>query len=173
MATILYRIALNMPAPLLSLFWVNELQATDTLIGLRGTVGYGALVVGYMVWGRWANRLSHVRVLRWGALGLALYVLLTAFIPSAWWLLPAAALWGLAAGGVDIGLFDLMLASCPKERQPLFAAVWSMVANGAIFVGPLIGAALARATSLRTALIIAAVAQAVTTIPFAALPKDV
>ena len=173
LSTILYRIALNMPAPLLSLFWVNELQASDTLIGLRGTVGYGALVVGYVFWGRSANRLGHVRVLTWGAMGLALYVLLTAFIPSAWWLLPAAGLWGLAAGGVDIGLFDLMLASCPKERQPLFAAVWSMVANGAIFIGPLIGAALARATSLRTALIIAALAQALTTLPFIALPKDV
>jgi len=66
-----------------------------------------------------------------------------------------------------------MLASCPAQRQPLFAALWSTAANAAIFAGPLLGAALSDATSLSTALIVAGIAQAVTTIPFVFLPKDV
>jgi MFS family permease len=172
-ATILYRLALNLPVPLFSLFWVNELHAPDTLIGLRGTVGYAALVAGYTIWGRLTNRLGHRRVLRWSAFGLGLYPILTALSPSAGWLLPVAAVWGITVAGVDIGLFDLMLAACPEHRQPLFAAVWSMATNTAIFVGPLLGAALSNATTLATALIIAGVAQWVTTIPFSALPHDV
>jgi MFS family permease len=172
-STVLYRLALNAPAPLFSLFWVNELQATDTLIGLRGTVGHAALVVGYMFWGRSANRLGHRRVLTLCALGFAAYPIMTGLSPTAIWILPAAAVWGLTAAGLDIGLFDLMLASCPNQRQPLFAAVWSMVANTAIFVGPLLGAALSNSTSLGFALIIAGVAQVVTTIPFRYLPHDV
>jgi len=172
-ATILYRVALNLPAPLFSLFWVNELRAPDTLIGLRGTVGHGALVAGYIIWGRLAGRLGHRRVLTWSALGLGLYPILTALSPSAPWLLPVAAVWGITAAGVDIGLFDLMLAACPEHRQPLFAAVWSMAANAAVFAGPLLGAALSNATTIATALIIAGIAQWVMTLPFSTLPRDV
>jgi len=172
-ATMLYRLALNLPVPLFSLFWVNELKAPNTLIGLRGTVGYAALVAGYLLWGRLANRLGHRRVLTWSALGLGLYPIATALSPSAPWLLPAAFIWGITAAGVDIGLFDLMLAACPEERQPLFAAVWSMAANAAIFAGPLLGAALSNTTTIATALVIAGIVQWVTTVPFTALPRDV
>ena len=169
-ATILYRLALNLRL-LLSLFWVNELHAPDTLIGLRGTVGYAALVAGYTIWGRLTNRLGHRRVLRWSAFGLGLYPILTALSPSAGWLLPVAAVWGITVAGVDIGLFDLMLAACPSPPT----AVCRRVEHGDqyIFVGPLLGAALSNATTLATALIIAGVAQWVTTIPFSALPHDV
>ncbi|MHB1293647.1 MAG: MFS transporter [Anaerolineae bacterium] len=171
--TMLYRLALNLPAPLFSLYWVKELNAADTLIGLRGTVGYGVLVVGYMFWGRSANRLGHRKVLMLSTVGLALYPLLTGLTHSAVWLFPAAAIWGLTASGVDVGLFDLQLAGMPKDRQPLFAAVWSIAANLAVFVGPLLGAALSNATNLSLALIIAGVAQIAATLPFLVLPKDV
>lgn len=172
-STMLYRLALNLPSPLFSLFWVNKLHASDTLIGLRGTIGHAALVAGYLFWGRSANKLKHRNVLTLSALGLALYPFVTALSPNAFWLLPAAAIWGLTASGVDIGLFDLMLASCPEHRQPLFAAFWSIAANMAIFIGPLLGAKLSEATSLGMALFIAAIAQALTTIPFVLLPGDV
>jgi MFS family permease len=171
--TILYRIALNFPSPLFSLFWVNRLHASNTLIGLRGTVGNAALVLGYIFWGRSANRMGHRKVLTVSALTFAIYPIMTALSPSALWLLPAAAVWGLTASGLDIGLFDLMLASCPERRQPLFAAFWSMAANTAIFAGPLLGAAVSDATSLSTALIVAGAAQVLTTIPFVLLPGDV
>lgn len=172
-ATLLYRIALNAPAPLFSLFWVNELLASDTLIGLRGTVGNAALVVGYVLWGRLASRMSHRSILTITAIGLAFYPIVTALSQNALWLLPAAAIWGLTAAGIDIGLFDLMLAACPDQRQPLFAAVWSMVANGAIFAGPLLGARLSTAVGIGAALVIIGIAQIVSTVPFVALPKDV
>ncbi|MHB0856884.1 MAG: MFS transporter [Anaerolineae bacterium] len=171
--TMLYRLALNLPAPLFSLYWVNQLNAPDTLIGLRGTVGYGVLVAGYIFWGRSANRLGHRKVLILSAIGLGLYPLVTGLTHTTFWLFPAAAIWGLTASGVDVGLFDLMLAGFPKDRQPLFAAVWSIAANLAIFLGPLLGAALSDATSLSMALIIGGIAQIVTTLPFLALPKDV
>ncbi|MCE5259556.1 MAG: MFS transporter [Chloroflexi bacterium] len=172
LATFLYRVALNMPVPLFTLLWVNELRAPDTLIGLRGTVGYGALVVGYMLWGRIANRIGHRKVLFISALGLAAYVIISSFLPSAIWILPVALLWGMTASGIDVGLFDLMLGACQAERQPLFAAFWSIEANLAVFIGPLIGAALSDTLGLRSAILIGGLLQAVTTLPFLRLPRD-
>ncbi|MEA3407075.1 MAG: MFS transporter, partial [Chloroflexota bacterium] len=170
--TICYRIALNLPTPLFGLFWVEDLAASDTLIGLRGTVGHAALVVGYLFWGRMANRIGHRSLLIAAGMGLALYPIATVLSPSAIWLLPCAAIWGLTASGIDIGLFDLMLAAMPSERQPLFAAIWNMIGNGAVFVGPLLGAILAQSTSRGTTLLIAGLAQMITTIPFVFLPHD-
>jgi MFS family permease len=172
LATFFYRIALNLPVPLLTLFWVNQLKAPDTLIGLRGTVGYSALVVGYMLWGRFANRLGHRRVLFISTLGLALYPLLTGLLPSAIWLLPVALLWGLTAAGIDVALFDMMLGAVGPDRQPLFAAFWSIEANLCVFIGPLVGAVLSNMVGLREALVIGGLLQAVTTLPFLMLPRN-
>ncbi|MHB9034502.1 MAG: MFS transporter [Anaerolineae bacterium] len=171
-ATFFYRVALNLPVPLFTLLWVNELRAPDTLIGLRGTVGYGALVAGYLLWGRVANRIGHRKVLYISALGLAVYVVLSALVPTAIWILPVALIWGMTASGIDVGLFDLMLSAFHTERQPLFAAFWSIEANLCVFIGPLIGAALSGPLGLRNAILVGGALQALTTLPFLWLPRD-
>lgn len=172
LATVAYRIVLNMPASLLSLFWVNDLQATDAMIGLRGTVGHCALVVGYLAWGRLAGRMGHRRVLVLSALLHSLFPIITALSPSAFWLLPAAAVWGLAAAGINVGLFDLTLACCPTQRQQRFIAVDSMIANLAVFAGPLLGVAIADAESSSLALLVSGGLQVVTIVPFLLLPRE-
>lgn len=166
-----YRFALNLPAPLFSLYWVNELRAPDTLIGLRGTVGHAALVLGYTFWGSVTPRLGQRRVLTLSALGLALYPISTGLSPSPIWLLPAAAIWGLTASGIDVAFFEVMLAAMPGQRQPLFAAVWSIVAQVAMFFGPLVGAGLAERIGVGPALVASGVAQALATLFFFRLPR--
>jgi MFS family permease len=144
-ATLLYRLLINVPAALYSIYWVDNLHATNTWIGLRGTAGYGALVVGYRVWGHLANRLGHRTLLFIVGAGFAFYPILTALAPTAQWLLPAAVVWGICVSGLDIGMFDMLLACCPEGRQPSFSAVANMFISIVTFVGPLLGAALAGA----------------------------
>ena len=172
-ATFGYRVALNMPPALLTLLWVRELRASDGLIGLRGTVNCIAFVLGYLAWGRSANRFGHRRLLRLCALGAAGYVIASALVPSASWLPVIAVLWGVSASGIDVGFFDLLLHACPPGKETRFAAVACFVANLAIFIGPLAGVALANATSVRIALIVAGLLQIVGTAGFALLPGDV
>lgn len=172
-ATFAYRVALYLPSALFTLLWVRELGASNSLIGLRGTVGYVALMMGYLFWGRRANRLGHRRVLTIGALGGAAYAIASALLPSAVWLLPVAVLWGATVPGIDVGLFDLLLHACPHGKEARFASVNQFVANLAIFAGPLLGVALAEVTSVRIALIVAGVLQVLTTVGFRLLPRDV
>ena len=113
-----FRLTLMMPAGLFSVYWVNTLHASDAWIGLRGTAGYAALVLGYWFWGRMASRIGHRGLLLMCGAGLAFYPVLTALAPSVAWLLPAAVLWGFTVSGVDIGLFDMMLISSPAGRMP-------------------------------------------------------
>jgi MFS family permease len=112
LANLVYRLVLTMPAGLFSVFWVNDLRATDTWIGLRGTTGYAALVVGYWFWGRVANRIGHQRLLLICGVCIAFYPVLTALAPTMQWLLPAAAVWGFSLSGIELGLFDILLGVC-------------------------------------------------------------
>jgi MFS family permease len=171
-ATLLYRLIISMPAALYSIYWVNNLHATNTWIGLRGTVGYGTLVIGYRLWGHVANRMGHRTLLFVAGAGFALYPILTALAPTAQWLLPAAVVWGICASGLDIGFFDMLLACCPEGRQPSFSATANMLISIVTFGGPLLGAALAGAVGdMRTALFIIGVLQLIGIIFFMLLPS--
>ncbi len=166
-----FRLTLAMPVGLFSIYWVNDLQATDVWIGLRGTVGSFALVIGYFFWGRMANRIGHRRMLIICGAGQACYPVLTALAPDPVWLLPAAFVSGITAGGIDLGLFDMLLGACPEGRQPTFAAGSAVFTSIAVTIGPLLGAALAQSTSTRTALFFIGAAQAVATLGFLLLPS--
>ncbi len=170
-ASLAFRLVLAMPAGLYSIYWVQVLRATDTWIGLRGTAGYALLVIGYWFWGRMANRVGHRTLLLICGAGEALYPALTALAPSVEWLLPAAALWGLTVGGIDIGLFDMLLISAPPGRLPSFAALAQMLTNVALAVGPLLGAALAGLVGIKTALLVIGALQLAGTAFFLLLPN--
>lgn len=172
-ATFGYRVALNMPVALYTLLMVRELQASDGLIGIRGTVTSMAFMLGYLYWGRAAKRLGHRRLLTIGAIGGATYILISAIVPSPVWLPVVAVLWGLSASGIDVGLFDLLLDACPPGKETRFAAVATFAANLAIFAGPLLGVALASVTSVRAALAVAGLLQLAGTAAFTLLPHDV
>jgi MFS family permease len=171
MATLVYRLILSMPAALYSLYWVNNLHASNTWIGLRGTVGYSALVVGYRFWGRTANRIGHRKLLYLAGGCFALYPIVTALAGRVEWLLPAAVIWGFCASGLDIGLFDMLLAACPEGRQPSFAATANMLVSAVAFVGPLLGAALAQSLNTRAALFIIGALQLASIVFFRLLPS--
>jgi len=152
LGTSVLRLGLHLPIGLYSIFWVNELMATNTWIGLRSTVGNVALTVGYYAWGRLAARLGHRRTLGVAAFGLSFYPALTAAAPSVEWLLPAALVWGLFASGIDMSLFEGLLDVCPAERRSEFVAVNTFVANGIAFVAPMAGAWLAVSIGIRPVL---------------------
>jgi len=166
-----FRLALMMPAGLYSIYWVQELHANDSWIGLRGTAGYAALVLGYALWGRMANRIGHRALLLICGLISALYPVTTAWAPSVEWLPLAAAFWGITISGVDIGLFDMMLISAPVGRMPSFAAFANVMNNIALAVGPLLGAGLAGLLGIRTALLVVGGLQLAATAGFLLLPN--
>jgi MFS family permease len=172
LGTVAFRVAFNMPLPLYTVFWVNELGVTDGLIGIRETAGYSALVLGYLAWATWAPRMQRRNQLAIVAVLLGLYSVATGLIPSAPWIVPVALIWGFATSGVNIGLFNIMLASVPTERMPRLSAVLNLVSSAAATIGPLLGVGLSQATSTRTALLIIGGLTILATIPFRVLGPD-
>lgn len=165
------RLGLFLAVGLYSVFWVRDLGASDAVIGLRTTVGNAALVVGYPLWGWAASKFGHERALVASAAGLGLYPIATALAPSAAWLLPAALIWGLFAGGIDVTLFEGLLHASPSEERAHYVAVSTALANAVALVAPLLGAALADLASIRPILVLAGALHVVAAIVVATLAR--
>ncbi len=170
LAVAAFRVTLAMPAGLFSIYWVDYLGATDTQVGIRGSVAYLALVVGYWGWAKVVNRIGH-RSLLFCAACLGFYPIVTGLSPSVEWLIPAAVIWGIFVAATDIGIIDMLLLACPEGRQPSFSAVSNMLASLEVMIGPLIGAALASVIGVAEALVISGVLQLGSAVFFFLLPN--
>lgn len=155
--TFLVRLGISLPVALYSIFWVHQLGANDTVIGLRTTMGQGALVLGYILFGRLAAKKGHRNILLVSSVGLAFYPVVTALSVTPFWLLPAAVIWGFFSGGIDISFFEGLLETAPADKRPSFAALNQVVANIAVFFGPLLGAVLDGWLGIRVAFYVAAI----------------
>ncbi len=151
-----FRFGQGMAMPLFPLYWVRNLQASDASIGMINTVNGAVLLVAYFIWARVARSRGQRFVLLAASFGVMLYPLATALTGSVHMLVVYAAIAGLCIAGLDLVLFDVLLAACPKEQQASFVGVQQMVHNGAIFFGPLLGTLLADRIGIVPALLTAA-----------------
>jgi MFS family permease len=155
LATFLVRLGMALPAALYSIYWVHNLGASDTQIGVRTTASQVALVAGYYLFGRLAARRGYRGVLLLSSVGIGLYPVLTALSPTPAWLVPAALVWGFFAGGIDVSFFEGLLETTPPAKRPSFVALNAIVANIAVFVGPIVGSAISEGISIESAFFIA------------------
>lgn len=169
-ATAMFRVCLSMPAGLFSIFWVDNLQAPDTWIGIRGAAAYASLVLGYWIFGKITHRIGHRNLLYLSAL-IGFYPIVTALSPSVEWLIPAAIIWGVSVAAIDIGFVDILLLACPEGRQPTFIAAANVLSSLELFIGPLIGAVIAQTVGVPQALLVSGVLQLVSAVFFLLLPS--
>ena len=148
-------LAIGMMTPLLPLFWVRKLDATDGQISIIVTVASAAMVLGSLLMRRMVRRIGRGRALAAGALGFGLYPLLTSLTISVWWLIPWAALGGFFNAIVAVTLFDNLIANSPEDDRTNYIAVYNLCVNVALFLGPLIAGFLARGADGRVGLQVA------------------
>ena len=115
-----------------------------------------ALTLGYFAWGRLTGELGRGRVVLLCTLSLGLYPLLTALSPDAFWIVPVAAIRGLFFAGIDIVLFEALIAKSPSQHRPGFIAMSNLLDSVARLVAPLLGAALVSVWHIRGAILISA-----------------
>jgi MFS family permease len=164
-----YRLGIALPAALFPIFWVDDLRSSDALIGFRAMAAQATLVVSYTLWGRAASRNGHRSVLLLCGLGTALYPALTGFVPSPFWLIPVAIVWGFFAGGVDVSLFEGLIEVIPPDQRVVYSAINTSFVNLTILVGPLLGIALAGLIGARATFGLAGIVCAIGALLYASL----
>jgi MFS family permease len=137
------QLALGMIAPLLPLYWVRQLDATNGQISLVMTAFSGAMVIGSLTMRRLVGKIGRERALAIGTFGYALYPLLTSVSPTVWWLLPWALLAGALNAAITVTSFDNLISVTPEAERTNYIAVYNVAVNIALFAGPIIAGVLA------------------------------
>lgn len=150
-----FRAGVAMSIPLLPLYWVREVGASDAWIGIISTANSGVLLVAYFIWSVLTRRMGVGGVLLASSFGMAFYPFLVAATDSVLLLAFFAGLVGFFAAGNDLVNFDLVLSTIPKEHQAVYVGVHQTLQNAALFLMPLIGTLIADSAGIHAALILA------------------
>lgn len=151
-----FRCGMTLALPLFPLYWVHEIHASDFWIGIINTVNSGVLLVAYFLWATVSQRRGSVLVLRVCSFGLVFYPLLTGLTGSVPPLVIYAGLAGIFSAGIDLVLFDILLATCPPRHTPSYIAAYQLTVYVATFMAPILGTMMAEALGYAPALFTAA-----------------
>ena len=151
-----YLSAVTLATPVLPLYFVRVVGATDAQIGTINMTFTFFLLGGYLIWPRMSRWRGGRFVLLATTLGMVLYPLLTAttrHVPS---IIGFAAIAGLFQGGLDLVFFDEYMKTIPEEYSAILVSLGQSVQYLAAIAAPLIGTSLASVLGLGGALWVSA-----------------
>lgn len=152
--TFLHGIGVWMAAPLYTLYFVRQLNASDAWLGINGTIASLGTIAGFSLW-RWL-------VVRWGepiclkrtVVLIGVYPILVGLTPSLPVILAYGVLNGLISPGLSLSHFNTLLTVTPSNARPRFTAMYITMMNIGAFIGPLVSVAIANEIGLAPMLVI-------------------
>ena len=151
-----YLSGIALGTPLFPLYFVRELKAPDSWIGLVSTAQTAVLLVGYPLWAAISRRFGSRFVLLASTLVVGLYPGLIALTHDQTLIIGLAALAGIFQAGMDLVFFDELMKTIPPQYSATFVSLAQSIQYLSAILAPLLGTYLAAQTSLATALLISA-----------------
>jgi MFS family permease len=151
-----YLSAVALSAPIMPLYLVRSIGATDSQIGTVNMTMTLVMLVGYFLW-PWASRKRRGRfVLLATTLGMVLYPALSAATSNVYLIIFYAGIAGLFQSGLDLVFFDELMKTVPPEYSATFVSLAQSMQYLSIVVAPLLGTWLADYIGLGGALWVSA-----------------
>lgn len=138
-----YFSAITLGAPIMPLFLVREVRATDGQIGTVNMVMTLIMLAGYFAWPRVSLRRSGRFVLLATTLGMVLYPALSAATPRIELIILYAGIAGFFQGGLDLVFFDELMKTVPAEYSATFVSIAQSMQYLSMILAPLLGTWLA------------------------------
>jgi MFS_1 like family len=152
---LVYAAGIGIAVPLLPLFYVHEVGASNAWIGIIGAAQSAGGVLGYLSGRRISLRRTGANILLPSLLGVAA---VPATLSVLHWL-PGVAIVafvsGLAAAGAQLAMFDRLMRSIPREHGVTFSSVDQSLQNLGLIVAPNVGGLLAASVGVRPGLVVA------------------
>jgi MFS family permease len=149
----IYQFGMLVATPLLPLYFVREVEASDAWIGYISMVSTAVLLIGYFLWPRQSRRRGSRFVLLCSTFGFALYPALVAATQNVVLITVFAGLAGIFEAGINLVFFDELMKTVPEEYSATFVSVAQSLNYLAAVIAPLAGTWLATSTSLGWALV--------------------
>jgi MFS family permease len=138
-----YLSALALSQPIMPLFFVREVKATDSQIGTITMSMTLVMLVGYFLWPWLSRRRGGRTVLLATTLGMAFYPALTALTPRVDLIILYAGIAGLFQAGLDLVFFDELMKTVPPEYSATFVSLAQSMQYFSTVIAPLAGTFLA------------------------------
>lgn len=152
--TLLHGFGVWMAAPLYTLYYVRQLNASESWLGLNGTIASIGTIAGFSLWrwliSKWGEPVSLKRTI----VLIGLYPMLVGLTPSLPVILVYGVLNGLIVPGTNLSHFNLLLKVTPPEARPTYTAIYVTIMNIGAFISPLISVAIADTIGLAPMLVI-------------------
>lgn len=142
--------------PLFPLYYVHDVEASDTWIGLINTSQTAIVLVGYYIWVRESKRHGGRFVLLCTTFGMALFPALVAMTHQVGWIALYAGAAGIFQAGLNLVFFDELMKTVPPRYSATFVALSQSLQNLATVIAPLFGTLLADQIGLGNALLLSA-----------------
>jgi MFS family permease len=134
-----YFSAITLSTPIMPLFLVREVNATDSQIGTISMAMTAIMLVGYAVWTRASLKFGGRFVLLVTTFGMILYPALSAATPRVELIILYAGLAGLFQAGLDLVFFDELMKTVPAEYSATFVSIAQSMQYLSMIVAPLLG----------------------------------
>jgi hypothetical protein len=154
--TMVFDFGLWMSVPLLTLYFVRELNADDGWLGVHSTLASLATVGGFYMWERVIRRRGFYWTLVRTMPFSFLYPFCVALFPSLMLILVFDVMIGFINSGMNLSHFNVLLKVCPRDRRASYLGFYNTVANVVAFLAPLAAVALSRQIGIRSTLLVAA-----------------
>jgi hypothetical protein len=138
-----YFSALALSAPIMPLFLVRTVGATDSQIGNINMTFALTMLVGYFLWPRLSKRRGGRLVLLVTSLGMVLYPALTASNPHVGRIMLFAGIAGIFQSGLDLVFFDELMRTVPEEYCAMFVSLSQSLQYLSVTIAPIVGTWLA------------------------------
>jgi hypothetical protein len=153
--------------PILPLYYVRTVKASDSWIGAISMVGTVLMLFGYPFWSRQSRLRGSRFVLLATTFGVGLFPLLVAATQRVEVIALLAGMAGVFQAGVDLVLFDELMKTVPEEYSAMFVSFAQMFQYLATVVAPIFGTLLAGWVGLGGALVAASILRLAGTVLFA------
>jgi len=134
-----YFSAIVLSTPIMPLYLVREVGATDAQIGTINMTMTLVMLVGYYVWPLVSRQRGGRFVLLATTLGMTLYPALSAATPRVDLIILYAAIAGLFQGGLDLVFFDELMKTVPAEYSATFVSLAQSMQYLSMIIAPLLG----------------------------------
>jgi len=138
-----YFSAMTLSAPIMPLFLVREVKATDSQIGTITMAMTLVMLAGYFLWPRASRKYGGRFVLLATTFGMIFYPALTAATPHVPLIILYAGIAGLFQAGLDLVFFDELMKTVPPEYGATFVSLAQSMQYLSAIVAPLVGTWLA------------------------------
>lgn len=141
-------------APLLPIYYVRQLNATDSSIALINIAANITVILGYSFWTYQSRARGSRIVLLATTFGVSLFPIMTGLTSSVWPIPLYAGLAGVFQAGLNLVFFDELMKRIPPEYSASFVAVAQSLQYMSSIVAPMIGTALAELIGINLALLV-------------------